>query len=80
MRTFEIEETEIVVQPELKSSGKEVIVHSVTDDGGCVMAAWSFAGKAFDEVLWDENSKPTYSDIGAWTDESVNERIIEKLK
>jgi len=41
------------------------------------MASWSFAGKVFSEVLWDENSTPTYAQIGAWTDTDVNNRITE---
>ena len=75
MRKFTIPETEIVIQAEIKGSGTEVIVNSVTDDGGCVMAIYSFAGKQFNEVLWDENSTPTYEQIGIWTDADVNARI-----
>jgi len=77
MRKIEIPETEIVIQKEEKSSGTEIIIHTVTDDGGCVMASWSFAGKSFNQVLWDENSTPSYADAGQWTDEDVNSRIIE---
>lgn len=79
MRKFTIPETQIVVQPEIKASGTEVVVSSVMDDGGCVIASWSFAGKSFTEVLWDENSTPTYAAIGSWTDTNVNDRITEIL-
>jgi len=77
MRIFTIPQTEIVIQPEVKASGTEVRLSQVVDDGGCVMASWSFAGKVFSEVLWDENSTPTYAQIGAWTDTDVNNRITE---
>lgn len=79
MRTFKIPQTEIVIQPEVKGSGTEVTISSVMDDGGCVIASWNFAGKSFTEVLWDENSTPTYTEIGTWSDESVNNRITEFL-
>lgn len=78
-RTFEIPEMEIIVQPEIRRSGAEVVVNSVMDDGGCVIASWSFADKSFTEVLWDENSKPTYTDVVTWSDEDVNNRIVEIL-
>jgi len=75
MRTFTIPQTEIVIQPEIKGEGTEVNVISVTDDGGCVMASWNFAGKSYNQTLWDENTTPTYTAIGVWTDELVNSRI-----
>lgn len=74
-RQFTITKTEIVIQPEIKGEGTEVNVISVTDDGGCVMASWNFAGKSFNQTLWDENTTPTYSEVGTWTDEDVNERV-----
>lgn len=74
MRTFTIKETEIVIQPKITASVTEVEVISVTDDGGCVMASWTFAGKQFSQTLWEEEA---YIDIGAWTDEAVNKRITE---
>ena len=76
MRTFTIPKTEIVIQPEIKESGTEVNVISVTDDGGCVMASWTFAGKQFNQTLWEEEE---YIKIGAWTDADVNAKIIEIL-
>lgn len=79
MRKFTIAETQIVIQPEIKASGTEVTISSVMDDGWCVIASYNFAGKSFTEVLWDENSTPTYTEIGTWSDESVNNRIIEFL-
>lgn len=75
MRKFIIEETQIIVQPEIKASGTEVTISQVLDDGGCVMASWTFAGKSFTEVLWDENSTPSYTTIGQWSDTDVNNRI-----
>lgn len=75
-RTFTIPKTEIVIQPEIRESGTEVEVISVTDDGGCVMASWTFAGKRFNQTLWEEEA---YIAIGAWTDADVNNRIIEIL-
>ena len=79
MRKFTIPETQIVVQPEIKASGTEVVVSSVMDDGGCVMASWTFAGKNFNEVLWDENTTPSYASVGVWSDADVDARIIEIL-
>lgn len=79
MRTFTVPKKEIVVQPLIKAEGEEVTVISVTDDGGCVMASWTFAGKNFNEVLWDENSTPTYEQIRVWSDADVDARIIEIL-
>jgi len=73
-RTFTIPQTEIVIQPLIKESGTEVNVISVTDDGGCVMASWTFAGKSFNQTLWEEEA---YVLIGLWTDEDVNNRITE---
>lgn len=78
-RTFTIEEKEIVIQPEIRRSGAEVVISSVMDDGGCVISSWSFAGKSFTEVLWDENSTPSYTDVGTWLDVDVNNRIVEIL-
>lgn len=75
-RQFSIPLTEIVIQPEIKESGTEVNVISVTDDGCCVMASWTFAGKSFNQTLWEEEA---YIAIGAWTDADVNNRIIEIL-
>jgi len=76
-RQFIIPKKEIVVQPEIKSSGTEVNVISVTDDGGCVMASWTFAGKQYNKTLWDDQTTPDYSTIGLWSDTDVNSRIIE---
>lgn len=76
-RTFTLPKTEIVIQPEVKGTGEEVNVISVTDDGGCVMAQWTFAGKSFNQTLWDENTIPSYEDVGLWSDEDVNDRITE---
>lgn len=75
-RTFTIPKTEIVIQPLIKESGTEVNVISVTDDGGCVMASWTFAGKSFSQTLWEEEE---YVKIGVWTDEAVNKKIVEIL-
>jgi len=76
-RTFSIPQTEIVIQPLIKESGTEVNVISVTDDGGCVMASWTFAGKSFNEVLFNENTIPSYEVVGLWSDEDINEKITE---
>lgn len=74
-RTFSIPKTETVIQPLIKESGTEVNVISVTDDGGCVMASWTFAGKSFNQTIWDENTTPTYEEIGLWSDTDINEAI-----
>lgn len=75
-RTINIPQTEIVMQPEIKGSGTEVIIHSVTDDGGCVMASWSFAGKQFNQTLWEEEE---YISVGVWSDADVDAKILEIL-
>jgi len=76
-RQFIIPKKEIVVQSEIKSSGTEVNVISVTDDGGCVMASWTFAGKNYNQTLWDDQTIPTYNQVGAWLDSDIDSRIIE---
>lgn len=76
-RQFSIPQTEIVIQPEVKGSGTEVNVISVTDDGGCVMASWTFAGKSYNQTLWDEQTTPTYTEIGAWLDSDIDNRITQ---
>jgi len=73
-RQFTIPQTETIIQPEIKESGTEVNVISVTDDGGCVMASWTFAGKQFNQTLWEEEA---YIQIGLWSDTDVNSRITE---
>ena len=77
-RTFTIPKTEIVIQPLIKESGTEVNVISVTDDGGCVMASWTFAGKGWNKVtLFDENTTPSYLQIGKWDDPDIDAKILE---
>jgi hypothetical protein len=73
-RQFTIPHTKIVIQPEITGEGKEVNVISVTDDGGCVMASWTFAGKSFNQTLWEEEE---YLAIGTWTDADVEAKILE---
>lgn len=74
MRTFTIPETTIIIQPEIKGTGKEVEIIQVIDDGGCVMASWTFAGKQFNQTLWENEE---YIAIGVWDDDDVELRIIE---
>ena len=78
-REITIPETTIVVQKRQTAKGVDVIINSVTDDGGCVMASWQFAGQSFNDVLWDENTTPSYKSIGDWVDKDVNLRITELI-
>lgn len=83
MRTFEIPQTEIVIQPEIKESGTKVEYIGCFDDEGCVMATWNFAGKNYSSVtLWDEQTTPTYNEVNeeGITFEKIQERIIEIIK
>ena len=66
MRKFEIQETEIIIQPEIKASGTEVEDIGSWDDEGCVLASWNFAGKHYSDVcLWDAQTTPTYDEVNA---------------
>lgn len=51
----------------------QVIVYRTMDDYGCVIAHTNLG----DIVLWDENSSPSYTEIGQWTDSDVSDRLEE---
>lgn len=79
MKTIQLEQPfTLIVQPEIKHTGSEITNAKITlDDFGCVLASWNFGPKQFNQALWDENTTPTYSEIGQYTNEDIEARIIE---
>lgn len=78
---IEIPETTITLQEEVKYTGTKVKDVRVIDDLlSFVSIHFTFGEKTFDEILWDENTTPTYDEIGAWTNEDVVTRIKQILK
>lgn len=78
---IEIPETTITLQEEVKYTGTKVKDVRVIDDlVSFVSIHFTFGEKTFDEILWDENTTPTYTEIGAWTNEDVVTRIKQILK
>ena len=68
----------IVIQPEKKGTDDKFTGISIADDlVSCVIGQWNFAGKSFNLTLWDENSTPTYTQIGVWTFQDAVDRMIE---
>lgn len=81
MTQIPIPEMTIVLQPEIKGTDDKFTNVVVNDDlSTCVIAQWSFAGKGFNSTLWDENTNPTYTEIGVWTTQQAVDRMIEITK
>ena len=59
----------------------EVTLSYVTDNGESVTCEVVFPNVTYANqyVLWDSTTNPTYEGIGVWTDEDVNDRLIELL-
>lgn len=47
------------------------------DDGGCALASYIIKGLQFNVTLWDDNTVPTYAQIGQYTDVDIENRIKE---
>lgn len=71
--TVEVTERTKVKQEAVVEVINQVIVYRTMDDYGCVIAHTNLG----DIVLWDENSTPSYSEIGQWTDDDVAARLEE---
>jgi len=71
-------EITLVVRDEEKIIIDSVRLDSVTDDGNKVYCQISFIGTQYSKViiLWEGES---YTNIGQWTDEDVNARILELI-
>lgn len=71
---------QVTIQQEVKKTVSNLKIIVVKDDGGCVMVDYSFDGGGQSNlVLWDENTTPSYAEIGQWTDDDVDARLIELL-
>ena len=59
----------------------EVTLNYVVDTGNSVTCEVSFPNVSHANLytLWDATTTPTYEGIGVWTDEDVNDRLIELL-
>ena len=59
----------------------EVTLNYVVDNGLSVTCEVSFPNVTYANqyVLWDSTTTPTYEEIGVWTDEDVDNRLIEIL-
>ena len=59
----------------------EVTLDYCVDNGESVTAMVKFPNVTYanNYILWDATTTPTYEEIGVWTDEEVNERLIELL-
>ncbi|MCC7514530.1 MAG: hypothetical protein IT212_07540 [Bacteroidia bacterium] len=86
------EETKITITPkeEVNLQTDKISVDKIEDNGQSVIAYISFfhsSGTTKQLTLWEDVKdeegnliKAEYSDIGQWTDEDVNNRILELIK
>lgn len=76
-----IPETTVVIQEALSYTGTEVKNAIVTDDLFTYASiSFSFGEKQFSGILWDENSSPSYSEIGVWDNDDVIEKILQIIQ
>lgn len=79
-RTIELQkQKEIVIIEKQSITCDKISIDSVTDNGisvTCIISFFSETGNTKSLILWDGQD---YIDIGQWTDEDVNNRIIEIL-
>mgnify|MGYP006266952477 CR=1 FL=1 len=82
MRIVKLEqEKKIVIEPateEVSVMVSELRILDVVDDGEKVTARVLFDGGGLSLLLWNDTTPVKYSDI-QWTDEDVNNRILELL-
>lgn len=80
MKDIVIPQTTVTLQEEIKFTGDKVLNPIVTDDLFTFASiTFTFGGKTFSGILWDENTTPTYSEVGTWGNEDVVPRILEIL-
>ena len=72
-KEIQISERTKVKQEEIVETINKVIVYRTMDDYGCVIAHTNLG----EIVLWDENTSPSYEEIGQWTDDDVADRLEE---
>ena len=81
MAEITIPKMTIVIQKEENGTSDTLTNVNVMDDlTSCVIASWNFAGKSFNSTLWDENTTPTYKDIGIWNTDDAVKRMIDITK
>lgn len=65
------------LQEEVTVTDNKVENVVVTDDLlTYASVSFTFGGKPFNGILWDENSTPTYEEIGVWTNEDAITQIV----
>ena len=79
-REIELNRTKsLIVIKEVSIDIDKISIDSVTDNGDSVTASISFfneTGYTKSLLLWEGND---YSNIGQWTDNDVNNRILELI-
>lgn len=70
----------IPAQPAQTTEASEAEIVTISDNTvDCVTAVVNVNGYNKVLTLWDQNTVPTYSQIGNWTQQQANDRIIELL-
>jgi hypothetical protein len=68
----------VEIQPKVEETISVITNVRITlDDGGCVLASWNVGSKSYNMTLWDEQTTPTYEQVGNWLDSDVDARIKE---
>jgi len=81
MTQIPIPEMTVVLQKEITRTDNKFTNVDVRDNlTDAVYASWQFDVKTFNEVLWDNNTVPTYQEVGVWTYEDAVNRMIELTK
>ena len=70
------QEVTIVTREEVKSTKVDNWLLTL-DDGGCALASYTIKGLQFNVTLWDEQTTPTYEQVGQYTDTDIENRIKE---
>lgn len=73
-----IPKTTKVIQEEIIVTDDKVTNVIVTDDLVTYAAiTFTFGGNQFSGILWDENTTPTYEEVGTWGNDDVIPAILE---
>jgi hypothetical protein len=73
---------EVILQPAVPAETaivNTVDIQAMTDNCESVVAAIIVDGVTMLLSLWDSTTTPTYDEIGNWTQEQANARIIELI-
>lgn len=76
MRTIKLKEPKKVVTVEEVSTTTDELSLETTDTGDSVFANIQIGGASKKIILWEGDE---YLKVGNWTDEMVNERILELI-